>query len=167
MTTIAHAAQLLADGLKLVENLEAPFRDKAQRVRIAEDTITGALGFLREVIEAHPEECAGHWPDGTIHPVDLAAIKAAVEARLVELTRDVAEDEIDEDPPQRLFAIDADDPDGGNNKIPLRYSRGGLRVLRAGDEDETEEPEDMGTEPPDPPEVFGANDVEEQGPEKA
>lgn len=99
MTTVAHAAQLLADGLKLVENVDAPFRDKAARVRIAEDTITGALGFLREVIEAHPEECAGHWPAGTIHPVDLAAIEAAVEARLVELTRDVAEDEIDEDPP--------------------------------------------------------------------
>jgi hypothetical protein len=35
----------------------------------------------------------------------------------------VLPDEIDEDPP-KLYAIDADDPDGGRNTIPVDYLAG-------------------------------------------
>lgn len=104
MTTIDHALQLLIDTQKLVVNAGGPL-DKAQRINFAEIGIAAVIGFLREVSEAHPQEAAGHWDDpehrtanAEINGVDPGLL--SVDPGL--LSPDVADDEVDEDPPFML-----------------------------------------------------------------
>jgi len=90
VTTVAHVASVLREARKLVVNIDPPFLDKAQRVRVAEDALTGAIGFLDEIIAAHPEECAGHW--GKAKPSN------AIDHDGPLYVNDVQPDEIDLDP---------------------------------------------------------------------
>lgn len=136
MSAQGKAVNALNEGLALVVNAGGSL-DKAERLVHAEACIRGVLRML----EATPQEdhtCpAGSLsltlPDGS----QIDAVELAQPGMVVGIMGDhfgpgsqpgstlntVDDDEIDEDPP-RLFAIDADDPDGGRNTIPVEALAG-------------------------------------------
>lgn len=103
MTTVAHAAQLLRDALKLSE--DASRYNKVERLEFAQAGMTAAIGFLDEVVAAHPDVEAEK-DTAFQRGLELGRNEAATEPAADEIACDgplfinaPADDEIDEDPP--------------------------------------------------------------------